>query len=182
MVDMHMSISKLSWITASVALSTILGTFFLAWALDERKNNLETTITTSQKSHVRTAEEQKIIALLTATESHREKLKGTLAVELLSLADLLVAAGEDADVTLRVSNATPETNPVTANARTALRVNAVQFTVDAEGSFDKLYRALALLESLPVASAVESVVLEENEKTWHMSARVRILTTSALSL
>lgn len=178
---MNISISKLSWMALCAALGAALGAFFLAGALDEKKNDLEAMITTSQKNHIRTAEEQKTIALLTMTESNREKFQSILAADLLSLADLLVAAGKDAGVILHVSNATPESNPVTGNSRTQLRVHAVKFTVDAEGPFDRLYKALTLLESLSAASVVENVTFGQEEKTWHMSARVRILTTSAIS-
>src|SRR3989344_7640248 len=146
---MKISIVQLAWIGIGAAICAAVGLFFFVQTLQERSDTLEQAIERSQKTQLRVNEEQKAVALLLATESNRTQLQRFLTIDLLSLAGIVVAAGEDAGVTLHVSNAVPEKSAMPVNKGGAVSTGAVSFTIEADGSFTKLFDALALLEALP---------------------------------
>src|SRR3989344_5351450 len=172
---------KIALAALGAALIAWVGVFFFIQSLHERRADAAKAIRESQQANMSETNRNQMLSVITATESGRQQIEEMLTIDLLSLADRVVAAGVDAGVVLRVANPTQEASALQKNKEAkGPTISTVHFTIEAEGPFEKLYHALALLETLPVPVRVEEVsFLQSNDdsaSTWHMKVRMRILT------
>ena len=176
--------SRLSLRIALIALGAAavawVGVFFFARAIHGGQAAMEQAILESRQANTSEESRNAMLAVLNSTELGRQHIRNMLTIDVLSLAHMVVSVGTDAGVAVRVSNATQETPAVQKNKDATTAISAVNFTIEAEGSFEKLYTALALLEKLPAPARVEEVHLthmeNDQENPWRMKIRLRILT------
>lgn len=170
---------RIACIALAIALAAWVGAFFFHRAIVQRDSDTAKAISNARQANMSEDSRNQLLAVFTATESGRQHINGLLNIDFLSLADALVAAGSDAGVVLRVSNATPESLPL-QDKGAASSLSAIQFTVESDGTFTKLLNALALLETLPLPSQVEDVSFDHTDgkpdQPWNMKVRLRILT------
>ena len=132
----------------------------------------------------RTAYAQRIAALAADTEGDRMRLGELLQADIVTIIDIIEAAGKSARVTVRVSDALP------AGGAEALpgggELQAVEFIVQTTGTFSSLMQAATLFEQLPLPSSVQQIELErstgeQSTVPWRMTTRIRVLTTALSS-
>lgn len=128
---------------------------------------------------------QRIAALATDTAQERAALDTLVQSDIVSIIDIIEAAGKTARVQATVSDALPEGGAQEMPGGSQLQV--VSFIVQAQGSFSSLMRAISLFEHLPLPSSVGQVELQYLSTTdsraqpWRMTVRIRVLTTAASS-
>lgn len=179
-------ISYIAWLVVVLALSACAGVAYFAWTIAQDKKDRIEILASTQETSLRQAAAARIHALVTDTVSQRKELEGLLPPDVLSVAGLIRDAGVAAGVALELSNALPET----PSSSDVSPVHAIGFLVQAKGSFPALMRAIAILETLPVAVSVQRFDIERtsagggvaSNTSWHMSVYIRALTTALVSL
>lgn len=171
--------AKVTFLALGVAASAWIGAFFFVQSIHGRQMEAAKAINSLRQEHTSAESRNQMTAVFNATEVSRERIKNTLSIDVLTLADHVVAAGKDASVPLRVSNAAPEVIPA-QNKGASASISAVNFTIEANGSFTQLFNALALLEALPIPARIEEASLTQlksETEPWNLKVRLRILTT-----
>lgn len=175
--------TSLALIVLASALAASIGVFLFASSL---QGQIEASAQARDQGAVARDQDRSVAqlhALAQTTARERASLEGVLHTDVLSIATMIKAAGKDAGVELEVSDALSETTP--ALQGNTFTLQATGFTVQGSGSFAKLVSALYLLERLPVAGSVEHIDLARapaegnthSTPSWHMEARIRVLTT-----
>lgn len=179
--------STVAWILLAGALAAAIGV--TAFAL-----SLQGQIADSAKARAKGAQvrDQDLSAaqqhmLVQATAQERASLEGALHTDILSIAGLISAVGKDAGVNLQVSDALSETAP--AGKGSISTIQAIGFTIKGDGSFAKLIDAATLLQALPIPASIEQLDIvrtsadanTHSAPSWHMDARIRVLTTAQIS-
>jgi|SRR3989338_6655303 len=174
----------LSWIIFALSLVAFGGAFYAGWyLLGEASVRAETTTSADQRTS-RAAFTERLRALAADTKIEREKLEAIGHRDVISIVTLIESVGPAANVTLRVSDALPE--GVGMELPDGSHLAPIVFVVSAEGGFAGLVKALGMLENLPLPAAVMQVELEKSGEgataMWRLSTRIRVLTTSAISI
>jgi hypothetical protein len=125
-------------------------------------------------------------AMAQDTAQDRARLDQLLTVDVGAAATMLQNVGKTTDVTVKLSGALPELPP--PGTPSGPQIQAVGFAVQADGTFAALMRTEQLFETLPLASSIERFDIQRAPGTggpgtdvWHMSAYIRVLTTSDIS-
>lgn len=190
---MRSNLSSLAWFSIIAALAAWAGVVLFALSIETGAQSV-----TARAGDAQTARDKQALALKMHTLARdispgRVALEQVLATDPVSITEMISQAGKDAGVALHVSDAISENAAAPTGARSAGSANlphlsAIEFTVEADGSFADLVRSVAFLESLPVPSKVEQLDLDRSEdskgaptSSWHLRAQVRILTRSIIS-
>jgi hypothetical protein len=178
----------------AILLATLLawgGVVFFAWDIADATTSRAADIENEQQ----TSNQQSVTAYMHATAqstaSGREDLDTLLAVDVVSAATMLQNVGKTTGVGVKLSSATPDTAPISATAGTSApqtpQIQAVEFSLQADGSFAALMRTEQLLETLPLASSVQRFDMQHvqtsdaGNATWVMNVDIRFLTTAQIS-
>lgn len=107
-----------------------------------------------------------------------------LPSDVVVIANAIDSLGKKADVTMKIGAATPADSPGSG-------VNAIQFMVQADGTFDNIMRAAMLCENLPFPSTLKQVDIEElpasalqttgQKALWRLTVRMLVYTTSDIT-
>jgi len=128
----------------------------------------------------RAAYSQRISVLAAETETDRARLKGLVDKDVVSIIEAIEAAGRSARVSARVSDAVPAGGAEEIPGGGEMQ--AVEFIVQATGSFASLMQAAALFEKIPLAASLQQIEFERNASDqgppWRMTARIQVLTTA----
>lgn len=174
----------LSLVALCTTLIAWVGVFFFAQSIHHRQDNTTKAIREYMQAHTSVESSNQMRALISATESTRTQIDEVLTIDILSLVEMVENAGTDAGVAVRVSNATPDVAPFKNNA-TQKSISSIRFSIEGQGTFGKLFAALALLENLPIPARIEEVTFlrqGENVNTpWTLQVRMRILTALPIS-
>jgi hypothetical protein len=174
-------ISITAYILLALALVAWGAVALFALQIGNSENDHAAAAAASQQNSDQAAAAQQIRALAADTAVQRAQLSDLVSVDVVSVANLIAAAGKAAHVDLTLGQAAPETVP------DGSPVGAVGFVVDGQGTFSSLMRASQLLETLPVPSSVERLDLSEvpgdatTPTSWHLDLELRVLTSSSIS-
>lgn len=150
----------------------------------------------SQAKDVQSSSEREIAlirlhALARDTENLRAQLEGLTRSDVIGVADTIDSVGRIAGVKLKIGGAIPESVGQKKGTNNPTVLHAVNFAVEADGTFASLMHAAELLETLPSPSSVQSLEFNHaplsaddgsvKSTAWHLTARVRVLTTSDIS-
>lgn len=144
-----------------------------------------TNVAQSEQQVDRAARTLRLSGIVADTKDERERLDTLIQPDVVSIVDTIEAAGAAARVKATVSDALPQ--GISRELPGGQPLQAVAFVVQAQGSFSSLMKLLALFEHLPLVSSVEEVDLEQSSAanpktaTWHLTARIRVLTTTISS-
>lgn len=134
----------------------------------------------------RDAASVRLHALLEQTTSQRALFDELVRVDILQAFDFIEDTGRIAGVALKVGNATSLPKKEGAPPGS---LNEVAIVISADGSFQDLVHAEALLETLPFPSKVEEVEWDRTASgsasrgdTWHLTAKLRLLTSADIPL
>ena len=105
-------------------------------------------------------------------------------VDLLTAINRIESAGKPVNVALHVRDASSESFGKESKGP----IHAIAFAVEADGTYSGIIKTVQLLESLPLPITVEQYDLSltpvansggvPSRTPWHISIRVRLLTTS----
>jgi len=163
-----------------------IGVLWFASSLLAQERSIAARIAAKRQAAVELNSGSTALAIAASTEAGRTQLRKVFNRDLLSLAGLIGAAGQDAGVTLTVSNVTPGPSP-SIRRGSPLHPAKLTFSTAAEGTFSQLMTALALLETLPAASQVTQVQLsratgaESSSTPWTLNANIDIITGASVS-
>ena len=120
------------------------------------------------------------------TAPDRARLDQLLTVDVSSAATILRNVGKTTHVVVKLSGALPEIPPPPSPSGT--QIQAVGFSIQADGTFEALMRTAKLLETLPLASTVRRFDIQRGQSAggggtglWHMNVYLYVLTTSAIA-
>ena len=176
----------LSWLALLGAIAAFCGVAFFAWIIaGERSRYAERTGSSDEALAQQTAQ-ARLHALVSDSAQDRARLETLVGTDLLSAVNVIESVGKNSGVKLRVSGASPEGN---ATKTGQLQLYAVGFVVGADGSFSALMQTAKLLESLPLPVSIGDLDISRApigtdasaKATWHMNARIRLLTTTNIS-
>jgi len=168
---------------------TLLLLALLAWgavvyfnfAISGAQAQYEADTQTSQQSSTEQSSSVSTHAVAQDTAVARAQLDALLAPDVSSIANTLRGIGSTTGVSVKLGGALPEDAPTTPTV--GVTIQAVAFSLEADGSFPALMRTEALIETLPLPSSVERFDIQHaaGADTWHMSVSIRVLTTSPIS-
>lgn len=130
-------------------------------------------------------------ALVRDSQTEREILEELARIDVIHAAEAIEAAGKAAGASVSVRGATASSLSGQGKSLAVKDLRAVEITVDAEGKFLSLIKAISLFEALPFLSSVERLEFEEKPASpgakkaadaWRMAARIRIITTSPVGI
>ena len=138
-------------------------------------------ISKARQENVRRDEGSAAIALAAATADGRAQLSSVVNKDALSLSNAITEAGKDAGVEITIGNVSQ--GPVPALPKGAvLHPAAITFSVNAVGSFQKLFTLTSLLSDLSAASSLEHLQLSHGSESegWRLNADIRVITNSPI--
>lgn len=176
-------ISYLAWVALGAALVAWVGVAFFAWTIMQHESEYAARREAAQQAVVREDARVRARALAQDTESARTHLEELLNVDVVSAVDVIETAGKAAKVAMELGGAESETN--FSQPQSGI-VKAVGFGVSGQGTFPSLMHAIELFETLPLPSTLERFDLQYTPgggktPSWHLDARVRVLTTAQIS-
>ena len=176
------------WLAVVVALTAWGGFFGLVWQL----NNERTSYASTQVALLRVQDELSVAANLHAltrdTKQDREALNAFASTDVLMAVDMIEKIGALAGTKVHVEGATAGQ---LSNNKSSKDVHAFLIAATTEGKLQSILRVLALLETLPFATSLYALELQQiqvnsQEKptsdSWRLTVRVRIITTSPIGV
>lgn len=121
----------------------------------------------------------------------RTRLDTFTHTDVVSMASIIEAVGKPVGAVIHVTGVGPTTDRDSKLAAFT-GVHAVAYSVEAQGSFRQLMAALEVLENLPAPSSIEQFTIarggdkqapgaKATEGAWHLTMRIRMLTTVSAS-
>lgn len=133
----------------------------------------------------------RIHALVRDSQTEREILENLARTDVIKAVEAIEAAGKVTGASVSVRSATASSLSGSAKSPSAKDLRAVEITVDAEGKFSSLMKAVTLFEALPFLSSIERLEFEEKPASvdgkkaadaWRLAARIRVITTSNVGI
>ena len=136
--------------------------------------------------------DQSVTQQIAATRAHavvqnmaksKAELERMTGIDLLTAINRIESAGKPVGIVLHVRDAYSESFGKQAKGP----IHAIAFAVEAEGTFAGLIKTIQLLETMPMTISIEqfdfghtpSIDGKPSSRTpWHLSIRIRLLTTS----
>lgn len=128
------------------------------------------------------------VSLHTAASSNTarsQQLDALVAADVPTIINIIRSVGTVSGVEIKISAALPGSMP-----KNQKDVHAAAFVIDSTGSFAQLMRTLALFESLPFPSSIDTVDFSQvmnttadghGELPWRMNLKMQVLTTAPVS-
>lgn len=174
-----------AWGMLVVALACWVGVGYFAQSVVSLRSAQANALAALEKKFLEHAAVLRLHALVRDTKDARAQLEGIADNGVIATLELIEAVGRDTGVELQISQAGP--GALEAESRT----RSLAFVVQGEGTFARVMQTIALFESLPAPSAIDSVQLvyvPDNDAStkargdrWGAVIRLHFLTTSDLS-
>lgn len=161
----------------------------MAQATAEMRDGYTQAVASRQQEINKQAQRVRLSKLAKETEEERQSLDAHLDVDVISAVNLIESIGGRSGATVAITNAMV----ADAGSESAAGLRGVDFAIDCGGSYDEVMRSLAMLEMLPIAASVTGVDLSlqtddepakvavKKPPVWHMSVRVRMVTSATIS-
>lgn len=179
---MHTSrIKYLSWAAFLAAICAWGLVGLCTWTIFAAKDARIFRNADSEQTALRQASALRTHALARDTKDVRAQLEAYAYLDVLSIVDTIESVKKDARVGIDIGQALSAGENATSLAHT------VGFIVEARGSFSAITHAAALLQSLPIPSAVDQMQFERMQDAagspnlWRLTARMRVFTTADIS-
>lgn len=170
---------------ASIAIAVVAwcGVGYLLYKISADENTeaalaSSLTSTASQRSYA-TA----LHATVVSTETDRSTLTTAIPADIPSIVNAITSTGAAAGTNVDIGTASPAGLPSTAPPD----LHAVEFVVQAQGSFSQVLQAAELFYQFPMPSKVAEIDLENipgpgtKGNVWQVTVRLQVLTTAAVS-
>jgi hypothetical protein len=178
---MDRSIQFIAYGLLAIALVTWGGVYIATSRIRESAVALSASASNAQAQADRIAYQKRLSAIASDTQEERAALDALIAPDIVSMVKEIESAGKPLHVTVTVNDAQAsgaQDLPGGGSLRT------VTFLVESQGSYASLMKLETLFENLPLASTVDALELQalQNQATpWHLTAHIRVYTTSAIS-
>ena len=181
-------ITYIQWIIFPVALLAWVAVGLFAWTISADEVDRTAHVIVTQDTENKGAVAARLHSIVQDTAAQRAQLDSALRVDVVSVVDMIDSVGKAAGVKTTVSNAQTEKAP-SKQAAVGPQIMATGFVIEAEGKFVTLMHVAQLFETLPVPSRLERLDITHAASSspgvsdaWHMSAYLRVLTTSDIRL
>ena len=184
------NIGVLAWIAVAAALvlwtAVVMYDSWISAQLEARSSQTTDVQTTSERDIAAV----RLHALARDTENQRAQLDSLTHADVISVADTIEGIGKISGVQLKIGAATPESTAQKKSEGKTAALNVVGFVIEADGTFAAVMQAAALLESLPILSSIQNLEFERvmafsdsksAKSTWHLTARIRVVTAADIS-
>jgi hypothetical protein len=162
-----------------------LAAWVLVWFLyTDVSNRLSDRTNALSSLSLQSAQQENAIgqhALVSDTAAQRSQLDAAVATDVVGIAGAITAAGNAAGTQTTIGSAS-----VVASSEAA-SVNELEFVVQSTGSFQQIWRAAELFQSLPLPSTVSEIDLEQlptsgkQTSQWQLTAHIDVLTSAQIS-
>lgn len=183
-------ITLIVWSAVALSLVAWTGVVMFALAIQSQKDASFSHVTDADAALARESAALRLHALSRDTKDARAQLDELVQADFLAIADTIEGVGKISGVKIKIGGAAPESGQQ-PQALNSPALNAVDFVVEAEGSFAKLMHTVALFETLPVLSSIQNLELERvsvsseagasKKAAWRLSGRIKVLTTHNIS-
>ena len=154
-----------------------------AWHITRLQSVHTTNISQAAAESAKQVSIARVHSFLTSTAADRQKLDGLTRMDIVSIVDMIEQAGKTAGVDAQINNVP---SPIVSALARSTTLPTLDFIVQAQGTFAQVMKAAAFFQSLPVPSSVQELSFERlpgsGSALWHMSARVRIVSSPTTSL
>jgi hypothetical protein len=180
------TLSYLSWGACALALVACGAAGFVAWDVSSRLSSRQTLESSAQVEAAQQTSAVRIHALAADTQTQRGELQGLVQTDVVGIASAIQAAGNLAGASTKIGAASSEDRSASAPSD----LNALDFVVEADGTFAQVFKAAQLFETLPLPSSVGELDFERVPEQsgggpargpWELTARIRVLTEAAIS-
>jgi len=168
---------------------TLVALAFCAWGAVWYVGTLIVSEATARAVNAATAEQQldrlayaqRLDSLAADTKAERDRLASLTHADVISIINIIESVGKGT----HVSDALPIGSPQMLPGNVPLQ--SIQFVVGAQGSFASLMRTVEALEHLPLPASIDQIELQRDagsaskSVTWRLTARIRVITTAAVS-
>jgi hypothetical protein len=178
---MDRSIQLIAYGLFIIALITWGSVYVAASRIRENAVALSASASNAQAQADRIAYQKRLSAIARDTEEERAALDALLAPDIVSMVKMIESAGKPLRLTVTVNDA-QASGAVDLPGGAPLRT--VTFLVESQGPYASLMRLETLFENLPLASTVDELELQslqDQATPWHLTARIRVYTTAAIS-
>lgn len=180
------SLISASWSLLAVALVLWTATGYFAWVVLGMQAEHARYVGSAQERTDQETQSAQARSLARETATDRDILEKSSNIDVLTAVNTIESIGDSTGASVRVRDAQAEKS-IAGRAGT-LPVNAVNLSIESEGTFASIMRVLKMLETLPFSASIRQVSLgraqpTESGKTiqWTMSVLVRVLTTATIS-
>lgn len=168
-----------SWLAFAVALALCAGVGYFAWMITAAAEEHSSKIASMEQEELESAAALRLHALARDTKDARTKLEQLSDADILEILDTIEALARDTGVPIQIGAPSISSNE-------ASPVRTASFIIEAQGTFTQVAHVVALLESLPIPSALDELQLErlpssegsKPARSWHIVTQVRIFTTA----
>lgn len=147
--------------------------------VDGRASDYLESLTTVEQEDERSSLALRMKSLAEGTALERKEFEALTNADIVVLVSAIEGIGASSGARVSIPSASPEGSVEIPNSSP---LGAYSFVVEARGSFSAVMHALMLLEQLPYISSIQTTEFEEpsdeENGTWRMNARIRVLTTA----
>lgn len=178
---MRGSLTSLSFIAFAFALAAWVGVWFLFSDVSARLDARAEALSQMGVQSAGQANAVALHALVADTASSRGQLDAAVDTDIVGIAGQINAAGTAAGVKTTIGSASVVASSASAG------VNELEFVVQGTGSFQQVWRAAELFQTLPLPSTMSDVDLEalpnsgKGPAVWQITAHIDVLTSAQAS-
>jgi len=169
----------LAGVSIILAIALWVGYVFLILALTSEREAYALLISAAEVQEQRDRAASRLRAVARDTRDDRERLEELLRTDAIQAAATIEALGKKSGTQLVIEGATSQGSEIAT----------VYVTLGADGTLPALSALIRNLENLPFPSSVDAVSLEsrpapdkKGAERWHLTARVKIMTTATNNL
>lgn len=182
---MSSRVNLIAWCLLAIAVCAWGGVAYAAQTIKstalQRTNDSQLALTKANQA----AMNRRIDALAQSTKEKREALSAIAGADVVSIIDMIDAAGKTAGITAKVSDAAVSGSQQLGKNGDSLR--GVVFNVQGAGTFTQVMHAASLYEKLPLLSSIDQMDIERSQSSdpkaapWQITIRIRVLTLVQVS-
>lgn len=171
--------SYASALIALFALSVWGSVGYFAWTISVEAKAHGSAIAGMEQKTAEHAFALRLHALARETKNERSRLEEISRADLAGILDIIESISKDSGVSVEITEA-----PSISRIESSI-IRAMSLSVEARGTFAQVARVVALLETIPIPSAVDGLRFERTagaegsaRSSWRLIAYVRLLTTA----
>lgn len=162
---------RLTLITSLIGVLAVLswgGFWYIYTTLGSDRMGYADAVATAEAESARGENMVRLRSAVQGTEAERAALEAIVGVKILDAVENIETAARDAGA----SQVTIGEAALTSSAPGKLASFSV--SVNADGSFVALVRAVRLFETLAIPATLERFDISKGERDWHLNARLRV--------
>lgn len=154
----------------ALALCAWAGIGYALYAVMDAGTELQTLSEVSTQTSAKQTTAARLHSIMRQSADDRAALNEFVSSDIVHLVDVVSATGDAAGVTFAISEASPDN-------KVAPPLSAVAVVASASGTFTKLVRAVALVQTIPAPVSLDQFELRHSSgtgNTWQLSMRLHL--------